>query len=85
MLRRIVIRIDFCRRPRIFPAANHLKINSIMTNKFSAERKAAARLLVDMLYERRSSTRNLRWIYNRYAKYLFGVSFPTFSSYLDRG
>ncbi len=55
-----------------------------MTNKFSSERKAVARLLVDMLYERRSSTRNLRWIYNRYAKYLFGVSFETFSSYLDR-
>lgn len=55
-----------------------------MTNKFSSERKAVARLLVDMLYERRSSTRNLRWIYSRYAKYLFGVSFETFSSYLDR-
>lgn len=54
-----------------------------MTDKFSDERKAIARLLVAMLYEGRYSARNLGWIYNRYGKYLSGVSFESFSSYLD--
>ena len=54
-----------------------------MTSKLLDVRKAAARLLVNMLYQSRYSTRNLGWIYCHYAKYLFCVSFETFSSYLD--
>lgn len=42
-----------------------------------------ARLLVVMLYDGRYSARNLGWIYRNYAGPLLGVSFETFSSYLD--
>ncbi len=44
-----------------------------------------ARLLVAMLYDGRYSARNLGWIYRNYAGPLLGVSFETFSSYLDDG
>ncbi len=54
-----------------------------MTSKLLDVRKAVVRLLVCMLYEGRYSTRNLGWIYRCYVSHLFGVSFETFSSYLD--
>lgn len=68
---------------KFFRSCKHLKINFMTSSKFLRTRKVIARLLVAMLYDGRYSTRNLGWIYRNYAGPLLGVSFETFSSYLD--
>ncbi len=54
-----------------------------MNLKYSDERDLFARYLVDMSYDGRNSVRNLKWIHRNYARFIFGTSFETFSSYLD--
>ncbi len=55
----------------------------MMKSKTKKRCKAINRLLVDMLYDGRNSTRNLNWIHRNYVRHLFDVTQETFSSYLD--
>ena len=54
-----------------------------MNVKHSDERDLFARYLVAMTYEGRNSVRNLKWVNEKFAKYIHGTSFESFSSYLD--
>lgn len=67
----------------LFRLYEYLKIKFMTSSKFLKTRKMIARLLVVMLYDGRYFARNLGWIYRNYAGPLLGVSFETFSSYLD--